>query len=418
MSSLRRLRAIPSGRPELAAFTGVFAATLLCFLAIGAVLPTLPKYVKGPMGAGDVAVGIVMGAFALTALIGRPVGGRLADRFGRKVVLGAGLAIAAASGLLLFLPSVAGLIVARFAVGLGEGWVFTAGVTWIVDIAPDRRRGQAIGIYGLSIWAGLTFGAMLGVGAQALGGYDAVWIFATVLPLIGLLVACIVPEHRTARAAQPVPAAETAQVAAFGTPSTTGRRGLIPRETIRPGIALGLGNLGYGTMGAFVVLLLDWRGFGHGATAFVAFTGSLLLTRIGLSPLPDRIGARVTALGSGIVEGLGLLGLAVAHSLPAALAASALMGAGMSMLFPALAILVVDGVSPERRGAAMGGFTAFFDIGFGLGAPFAGIIVSLGEGNHYPTAFAVAGALCILGALIGWRGTQPAPTGAPAPMRA
>ena len=71
-------------RPALTSFLGVFSATLLCFLAIGAVLPILPRYVTEELGAGDVAVGVVVGAFAITALVGRPIGGRLADRRGRK----------------------------------------------------------------------------------------------------------------------------------------------------------------------------------------------------------------------------------------------------------------------------------------------------------------------------------------------
>src|SRR4051794_41979224 len=63
---------------------GVFAAVLCGFLAVGAVLPVLPRYVRGPIGAGDVAVGVVTGAFAFTAVIGRPLGGRLAGARGRR----------------------------------------------------------------------------------------------------------------------------------------------------------------------------------------------------------------------------------------------------------------------------------------------------------------------------------------------
>ena len=69
------------------------------------------------------------------------------------------------------------------------------------------------------------------------------------------------------------------------------------------------------------------------------------------------------------------------------------MGTGMSLLFPSLALLVVDRVDPARRGAAMGAFTAFFDLGVGLGAPFAGLVASwTGE---YPPAFYVGGSLCL-----------------------
>ena len=90
---------------------------------------------------------------------------------------------------MLFLPlGVFGLFIARLVVGFGDGWVFTAGVTWIVDLAPEERRGQAIGIFGLSIWGGLTFGSLIGEGLYSMASYDAVWAFATLAPIAGLLV--------------------------------------------------------------------------------------------------------------------------------------------------------------------------------------------------------------------------------------
>jgi MFS family permease len=168
----------------------VWAATALGFVAIGAVLPVLPRYVKGPIGAGDVAVGIVVGCFAFAAVFGRPIGGRLADRDGRRVVLVAGLLIASVAALLYFLPlGVPGLIAARLVLGIGDGWVFTAGATMIVDLAPESRRGQAIGLFGLAIWGGLTVGPLCGALLLDALSYEAVWAFAAVMPVLGALVA-------------------------------------------------------------------------------------------------------------------------------------------------------------------------------------------------------------------------------------
>src|SRR4051812_6647717 len=141
------------------AFAGVFTSVLCCFIAIGAVLPILPRYVHGPLASGDVAVGIVVGAFAFTAVIGRPVAGHLADARGRRIIVVCGMLLSALGGALYFLPlDVPGLVLARLVLGIGDGWVFTAAATWIVDLAPESRRGQAIGIFGTSIWGGLAIG--------------------------------------------------------------------------------------------------------------------------------------------------------------------------------------------------------------------------------------------------------------------
>jgi predicted MFS family arabinose efflux permease len=69
------------------------------------------------------------------------------------------------------------------------------------------------------------------------------------------------------------------------------------------------------------------------------------------------------------------------------------VGVGFSMLFPSLALMVVGEVGEDRRGSALGAFTAFFDIGVGLGGPLAGLTASLAG---YPAVFylAAAAALC------------------------
>jgi MFS family permease len=97
---LGRMPAARAPWPPLRAFAAVFGATLLAFVAVGAVLPVLPAYVKGPIGAGDVAVGVVVGAFAFSAVVGRPLGGRWADAVGRRRVVVVGLVLCAVAAAL------------------------------------------------------------------------------------------------------------------------------------------------------------------------------------------------------------------------------------------------------------------------------------------------------------------------------
>ena len=380
-SPLARLRATDDEWAVTAA--GVWAATFLCFLAIGAALPVLPRYVKGPIGAGDLSVGIVVGCFALAAIVGRPLGGRLADARGRRPVVVIGLLVSAVAGAMYLLPlGVPGLVAARLVLGVGDGWVFTAGATWVIDLAPDERRGQAIGLFGLAIWAGLTVGPIAGELLLAALSYEAVWAFCTITPALGALVALRLPE---AHVAPPRPAAGAAPLA------------LIPRPVVEPGLALLLANVGYGTMAGFVVLHLADRGIGGGATVFVAFAAAVVVTRLALGTLPDRLGPRRTAAAAGVAETVGLVVLAVAPSFPVAVLGGVVMGAGFSLLFPSLALIAVARVGPERRGAALGAFTAFFDAGVGIGAPLAGAIAAVAG---YAAAFWTAAAAAALGVVM------------------
>src|SRR5438309_4959698 len=99
-----RLGRAVAARPATAAFVGVFVACLLAFLGLGSVLPVLPRYVKGPVGSTDLAVGLVTGAFAFTAVVCRTLGGRLADARGRRLVVIMGALLSALAGGLYFLP--------------------------------------------------------------------------------------------------------------------------------------------------------------------------------------------------------------------------------------------------------------------------------------------------------------------------
>jgi MFS family permease len=375
--------------PAHAAFAGIFAVTLLGLLSIGATLPVLPRYVKGPIDAGDVAVGVVTGAFAVTGLACRPLAGWFADARGRKITVIVGSLFTAIASALYFVPAgVPGLIVARLILGAGEGSVYTAGAAWVVDLAPVERRGRVIGLYGLAIWGGLALGPLIGELLLDAGDYELVWAFAAGAPLVGVLIASRMPESFR-------PASSQA--------SRPRARELVSREALRPGLALALATIGYATVAAFIVLHLREQGFGHGAEVFVAFAATVVGVRLIGGDLPDRIGARRIAVGAGLVEASGLVLIALAESFAIAIIGAVVMGAAFSLLFPSLALLVLERVPIERRGAAMGTFTAFFDLGVGTGGPIAGIAAALGG---YEAAFLLAAAFGMVAALAAARAGQ------------
>jgi MFS family permease len=362
-------------RPGVA-FAGVFTVTFCGLVAVGAVLPVMPRYVHGPLDAGNIAVGIVIGSYAITGLLLRPFAGRLADHRGRKPTVLLGSCLVALGGFMYLLPlGVPGLVAARLVLGAGEGTVFTASSAWIVDLAPPARRGRVIGLYGLSVWAGLSIGPLIGELILHASGYTAVWLFAGAAPLIGALVATRLPDPFHA-----VPHPEEEHHA------------LIEREAVRPGTALALGSIGYGTMAAFVVLHLESRGIGHGAAVFGAFATMVVLTRLIGGDLPDRVGSARVAFAAAVIEAIGLAAIALAQSLPVALAGALAMGAAFSLLYPSLSLIVVNRVSETRRGAALGTFTAFFDAGVGFGAPLAGAAAAL---SSYEGAFLLAAAIAL-----------------------
>src|SRR3954447_26756572 len=207
-------------------YVAVLGAAVLCYAALGAVLRVLPELVSD-----RAALGLLVGAPALTAVVTRPLGGRAADRAGSWPVLAAG-AVVMAVGVAPALVSsgTSTLLVSRLLVGAGEGAMMSAAVLWLLRLAGPSRRGQALGHIGLANYAGLTVGPLI---AAAVGlERAAVMVAAAVLPLLGVAVA--------ARAERPEP--EEA-------PSDAGDSVLA--SVLLPGIGLMLVNGGYVAFLAF-----------------------------------------------------------------------------------------------------------------------------------------------------------------------
>ena len=81
-------------------------------------------------------------------------------------------------------------------------------------------------------------------------------------------------------------------------------------------------------------------------------------------------------------------------------------GSGVAFMFPALGLLVVSAVPASERGAALGTFTVFLDLAFGLGPVTIGAVVAtLGYGE----AFLVGAAVALGGAALLLLATRPAP---------
>ncbi|MGH2637445.1 MAG: MFS transporter, partial [Actinomycetota bacterium] len=142
-----------AARPTLLTptFLLVAVAELCYFTADGVLLPALPRFVEGPLGGGNIAVGIVVGAFSLTAFFLRPWAGALADRRGRRILMVVGASLFASSVVgYLFATSVPALVATRLLTGVGEALFFVAAVAANLDLAPPERRGEAMSLASLS----------------------------------------------------------------------------------------------------------------------------------------------------------------------------------------------------------------------------------------------------------------------------
>ena len=389
MSTVTEKSAIPR-----LAIVGIFGGLFCGYVGLTSVIPVLPGLVRQRYGAANFAVGLVVTATALTALLIRPIAGFLADRYGHRRVMQIGALIVATGGVLYFLPlGLTALVADRLLLGVGEASLFTAGAVWTVTLAPHNRRGQLIGLYGVSMWGGISVGTFLG-GTLLRYGYGAVWAFSAAVPLIGFLLVSSV--HSFYRAEH----------------SGAGRASLLPRSVLLPGLALALAAAGYAGLAAFIVLHLRARGIHSGVVVLSCYSAVYAGTRLVIGHLPDQLGPRRVAAWSGTGEAVGLLIIAAAPSLPVAVLGSVVMGVGFSLLHPSLALMVMNRTQRSKQGAAIGAYTSFWDLGLSVWGPLTGVVAT---GFGYPAVF-VFGAGCaaaavVVALLIRQPDAQPAPAG-------
>jgi MFS family permease len=347
-------------------FWWVFAASTCLTLVNGAAAALLARYAIHELGATAGTVGLLVGSSSVVAIVLRPVLGSLADRYGLRRVTALGT-ITLAFGLIILMLA-AGLAtgtVGRLVMGLSTAASTTALLAWVVALVPTEQRGRALGIFGVSVWAGLAAGPQLGQVLVALGGYSALWIGCAVLGLAagGFAMCARAPRIEVESDRPPRHPLHLLKLVA------------------RPGAASMIAWAGEGLIVTFLVVTLEGRGVpGGGITGavsvFTVFAISVIVARLALSGLVDRFGAAPTAAVSLFTIGLGLGTLAIAHSFAVAALGAVLLGLGFAPLFPSLALLATERLNPDERASGIGVFSSFMDAGMAAGSILGGVLVA------------------------------------------
>jgi MFS family permease len=165
-------------------FLLVQLSTLGLFLALGTLLPTLPRFARGELGAGSVGVGLVVGASSITALLFQPPAGRLSDRRGRRLLIVAGGAVASAATAACTLAGSVPELVAFRLVTL---------MTFALAAAPPGERSSVVGTFSAFLDVALALGALVLGGVAAVTSYGGAFLAGAVASAAGLLLLARLP---------------------------------------------------------------------------------------------------------------------------------------------------------------------------------------------------------------------------------
>jgi Arabinose efflux permease len=330
--------------------------------------PTFPLYLKSLGNAEDI-IGLLSGIFTVTAMLSRPLAGRVLDSGRRKQAFAIGQIICVAACLLYpwvrsFLP----LLLLRLVHGIGIGFTTTAANTIAADFIPNRRMAEGIGYFGISTVMSMAIAP--GLGLYVFGAWnDSLPLFytsaclAAVSLVLGLLVRHNLVRHGREAAAAPK-RAEPAR--AFVR--------MFERNAVMPSVVVFFLAISFSVISTFLALFAAERNIGGIGWFFTVFAATTLVTRPAAGRLADRTGYGFTIIPGMVVVAVSMFVLASADHLFTMLLAAAMFGIGYGSAQSSLQAMAVRDAAPIRRGAAVGTFYLGLDLSIGIGALAAGTV--------------------------------------------
>jgi predicted MFS family arabinose efflux permease len=362
------------------AFIRLAVADLAYFTATGVAIYTLPLWVTGPVGSDKAGAGLAFGAFAVSALILRPVAGRLADTRGRRPLLVGG-ALISALGMLgtAYADNLVLVVLLRLLLGVAEAAFFVAALAALADLAPASRMGEAISYNSLGLYLGLAFGPPLGELLVTSAGFTAAWYGAAALSVVAAVVAAGLKNVRSRSA------------------PTVGHSRLIHWKAVPPALGFFASVLAMGVFFAFGALQAEAVGLMPASAPLFVYGLVVVAGRLSLARVLDRFPALLLgAIALAIIAG-GLVIIALwTHPIGMVLGA-VIFALGVTISTPAFFSAIFATAQPGERGAASGTASVFLDLGIALGPMVLGLAAQAGG---IPFAFGLAAAVVLAGC--GW----------------
>jgi MFS family permease len=359
---------------------------------VGLERSTLPLVARSDFGvASTAAVLSFIVAFGLAKAFTNLAAGWFADRRARKPALIVGWFVGLPVPLLiLWAPSWSWIVTANVLLGINQGLAWSTTVIMKIDLVGSRRRGLAMGLNEFAGYLAVGLAALgSGVLATRLGLRPATAYLGLGVAVIGLVLSAFVretaPHARLAAAAhrhQPRPRLVDVLKRSLWTDAglfSASQAGFV--NNLNDGLAWGVFPLVFKAAGLTLnemsvlaaIYPMTW-GIGQLATGAMS----------------DRWGRKRFIVSGMLVQGAALIGVALCHGFIGWAAALALLGAGTAMVYPTLLAMVGDVAHPSWRGAGVGVYRLWRDLGYVGGAVIAG---ALSDASSMTVAIAVIGVL-------------------------
>ena len=364
-------------------FLLISAANFLMYMAFYMLLPTLPLYLREELMAPASVVGTILSLYTVAAMVTRPVAGFWLDRRPRKpLMLLFYLAYISICGSYVAATSVMLFFIIRVLHGVAFGSATVGVNTMAVDIIPESRRGEGLGIFTASTSAAMAIGPSVALTFYEAGmEFGAIFITASLTGLAGFLCASLIK----------APIRERFSRERFSPKS------LLLSVAVPEAAIMALLSFGYGIVTVYLsVYAKEEVGITSGTGYYFSILAAGLVASRLMSAYLLRNGRYVKIFSLGIASVIvSFFIVAFIHNPVAFFISAAVMGVGYGLITPTAQTMIVNMAEDTERGVANATYLTFFDIGVGSGVFVGGLIAQhINYSASYALSFLLA--LCAM----------------------
>lgn len=363
-------------------------------MGVSLISPVLPG-LRDAFGVTDAQVGLVITIYTLPGAAIAPFAGLAADRLGRRrIIIPLLLIFGLAGSAIALTDSFTTVLALRFLQGIGASALITLAVTLIGDHYEGQQRSAAMGANGSVIASGAAFYPLVG-GALGAIRWNVPFAFYGVAVVLGILAVFLLTE----------PAVDTSR--SFRAYLDEIRAVILsPAILAVNGAVLLVFLLFYGAVLTAVPLLLS-DDFGLGSDRIGILLSLVAVTSAAVSFMYGRF-SRARTIPQLITIGFacygsGLVGIAVADSIPLIGASLLVFGAGFGFMMPSVDLAIAEIVPEDLRAGTMGVRTSMLRVGQTIGP----VVFTVSAQRLFPTTITgyrtlvfLAGAICVTAGVV------------------
>lgn len=315
--------------------------------------------------------------------------GALANRIGRKNLLTIGWLIGIpVPFMLMFADSWNWIVAANILLGVNQGLTWSSTVVMKIDLVGDKQRGFAMG---LNEFAGYIAVAVVAFGtgwiASVYGLRPYPFYIGIALAFAGLLVSWLLIKDTKHHVSLETAVSNIPRLKRIFWETTWKNKNL--GSVTQAGL---INNLNDGMAWGLFPVLLASKGFTIGQIGIVTAVypavwgiGQLLTGK-----MADYFCKKDLLFWGMLLQGLALIALIFAGTMPHFIILSSVLGWGTAMVYPTFLATVAENTHPADRANSLGVFRLWRDLGYAIGAILTGIIADI---------LGINASICVIGAL-------------------